>query len=407
MKKHIKIDEKEKHKSLIPDDCLEQEIPYLEKWLSIGAKPFHFDGSYCLIREVEYPIQNIHGLYAFSECEKIVSKWNESPFSHPLSALGHTAQDLFFFDTETTGLGGGVGNTIFLLGYARVLKNKVVVKQHFLPSPGSEIALYQSFLQDVNYSTLVTYNGKAFDWPQVKTRHTLIRDSVPRLPQFGHFDLYHAARRLWKDSLEQVRLATVEKEILGIERKSDTPGYLAPMLYFDFLQHQNPEGLFGIFKHNEIDVLSLITLYIHLSKVILHASSYSNKEQYEIARWFESLGEKQRAILLYEKLTKSDTIQTAKAKKNLAYIYKEEKEFSKAMSLFKEVFESTDKHIKTEAAIEIAKILEHHQKDYGEALTYACAAFDEWKQIEFKQNKFQENDFSKRINRLENKGKKF
>ena len=45
---------------------------------------------------------------------------------------------------------------------------------------------------------MVTYNGKAFDWPQVKTRHTLIREHVPKLPPFGHFDLYHAARRMWK-----------------------------------------------------------------------------------------------------------------------------------------------------------------------------------------------------------------
>ena len=30
------------------------------------------------------------------------------------------AEDLFFFDTETTGLGGGTGNTIFLLGHASV-----------------------------------------------------------------------------------------------------------------------------------------------------------------------------------------------------------------------------------------------------------------------------------------------
>ncbi|MCK9907287.1 ribonuclease H-like domain-containing protein, partial [Frankia sp. Cpl3] len=74
---------------------------------------------------------------------------------------------------------------------------------------------------------LVTYNGKAFDWPQVKTRHTLLRDSVPELPIFGHFDLLHGARRLWKDELESCRLANIEREKLGSFRQDDVPGYMA------------------------------------------------------------------------------------------------------------------------------------------------------------------------------------
>ncbi len=133
----------------------------------------------------------------------------------------------------------------------------MVVRQHILPQPGNEIPLYQSFLERINYDTLVTYNGKAFDWPQLKTQHTLIREHVPKLPEFGHFDLYHASRRLWKDKLERVKLSAVETDILGIKRTSDIPGYLAPMIYFDFIERKDPEILFGILKHNELDVLSL------------------------------------------------------------------------------------------------------------------------------------------------------
>ena len=88
--------------------------------------------------------------------------------------------------------------------------------------------LYESFLKTVDYTTLVTYNGRAFDWPQVKTRHTLVRDHVPKLPSFGHFDLLHASRRMWKNKLESVKLANVEENILGVVRENDIPGYLAP-----------------------------------------------------------------------------------------------------------------------------------------------------------------------------------
>ncbi len=121
-----------------------------------------------------------------------------------------------------------------LLGHARVYDDRVVVKQHLLPKPGHEAALYHSFLSEVDIQSLVTYNGKAFDWPQVKTRHTLIRDRVPKLPDFGHFDLLHGSRRLWKHKFDRVSLGTVEKEELGVVRTEDTPGYLAPMMYFHF-----------------------------------------------------------------------------------------------------------------------------------------------------------------------------
>ncbi len=86
-----------------------------------------------------------------------------------------------FLIQKQQGLGGGAGNTIFLLGYAFLTETEVVVRQHILPQPGNEIPLYQSFLESINYDTLVTYNGKAFDWPQLKTQHTLIREHVPEV----------------------------------------------------------------------------------------------------------------------------------------------------------------------------------------------------------------------------------
>ena len=97
----------------------------------------------------------------------------------------------------------------------------------------------------------------------------------PKLPEFGHFDLYHASRRLWKDKLERVKLSMVETEILGINRKMISHGYLAPMIYFDFVERKNPEILFGILKHNELDVYRLFALYIHISKQILQIDGYN------------------------------------------------------------------------------------------------------------------------------------
>lgn len=100
------------------------DIPFLEEWEAFGMKPFIYEDEYCLIREVEYPLSHRHGLYSFSELEEVITLWNQSGLSHTLSAKGYNKNNLFFFDTETTGLGGGAGNTIFCLGMREYMKTE-------------------------------------------------------------------------------------------------------------------------------------------------------------------------------------------------------------------------------------------------------------------------------------------
>jgi len=117
-------------------------IPYMEEWSAIQATPFYFDNHYSMIREVSYPLDSLHGLHRFSELYDVIELWEDRSIEHPLAFSKEEPSRMIFFDTETTGLGGGVGNTIFLIGYAQVLADKVVVKQHFLPSPSAEVALF-------------------------------------------------------------------------------------------------------------------------------------------------------------------------------------------------------------------------------------------------------------------------
>lgn len=354
----------------------ENTIPYLEQWRTWNVEPFYFDGDYCLVREVVYSLDAYHGNYRLGDLHDVHRLWQTTPLSHPLSSKGHEMSDLFFFDTETTGLGSGTGNTIFLLGHARVYDDRVVVRQHILPHPGAEIALYQSFLSEVDYTTLVTYNGKAFDWPVVQTRHTLIRDALPHLPSFGHFDLYHASRRIWKQRLSSVRLAYVEKEILGVERKEDIPGFLAPMMYVEFLSTKHPETIVGVLKHNEMDILSLIVLYIHLSKQILQAEEIDHAtEKLEMARWFDALGEVTEAKKVYEQVAESNRYEAMQAKWNLSLIYKKEKNYSKAIAIWEELFLTGQGRWKIEAAIELAKLYEHRFREPEKAYHYAEEAY--------------------------------
>lgn len=371
LKPHLSLKENT-GKSEEPKHFESIEIPFLEEWNKAGVKPYYFDNQYCFIREVTYPLSHVHGKYRFEELLRVIKLWNEMEIEHPISAAGHRPHELFFFDTETTGLGGGTGNTIFLLGYARVTESHVTVRQHILPNPGAEIALYQSFLENVDYKTLVTYNGKAFDWPQVKTRHTLVRDHVPKLPAFGHFDLFHAARRMWKHRLEKMKLSIVEKEVLGFERKDDIPGFLAPMIYFDFIERKNPEGLLGVIKHNEYDILSLISLYIHLSYQLLRLDQHQTvAETFEVGRWFSALGQSSQAKAAFVDLLHEDNKELFKTMHALALEHKRGKEWEKAAELWKGVAESGEPELQTTACIELAKIYEHRLKNFELALSYS------------------------------------
>lgn len=371
------------------------------KWKALGAEPFVFDDGCAWVRTVSYPLDSKHGLHPFSALKEVVASWNRTEFDHPLSSAGLSFDELLFFDTETTGLGHGVGNTIFLIGCGRVLRDRVEVKQFFLPSPNDEVALYQAFLSDVKeLKNLVTYNGKAFDWPQVKTRHTFLRDAVPKLPAFGHFDLLHASRRLWKDTLESNRLAVVERDILNFERTGDTPGHLVPIYYFEYVKRQDPDIIRGVLEHNEADILSLITLYTHLSRLLLSKESGTAKEQFEIGRWHTYIGNKDEALTLFSKV---EGEQVLFAKTHMAAIYKQRKYFDQAMVLWKELSE-TSAAGHSDILIEMAKAYEHHYRDYENALICAKRAHQMEKQTKRWVKGYEmQPDTLKRIERLERK----
>ncbi|MGY4689946.1 ribonuclease H-like domain-containing protein [Salibacterium sp. K-3] len=345
-------------------------IPFLDKWAELNAEPLHLGGQYVMRREQEYSLNYRHGTRHLGALFDVFEKWSREEAVHPLHPSGRRPQDLLFFDTETTGLNGGAGNMIYMLGGARFSGDRVHVSQFFLPGPESEAAFYYYFLTEMQDAVhhLATYNGKAFDWPQVKTRHTFVRDEVPNLPEFGHFDLLHASRRLFKHALPSCRLSVVEEEILGVQRENDTPGYLAPMLYFDFLNEQDPDFIKGVLEHNEQDVLSLITLYIDLSERVL-GSGTSPEEMYEIGRWFEQMKELSKAAWCYRKAAQSTGQWNPVYVYALAVVLKKQKETGDALYHFERVYEHGGTYA-AKAAVELAKHMEHTEKDFEKALYY-------------------------------------
>ncbi len=164
-----------------------------------------------------------------------------------------------FLDTETTGLAGGTGTTPFLIGLATLEGRDVVIEQYFLRRLSGEAAMLEA-LRDrlVAAETLVTFNGRRFDWPILEARFIMSR--MPLEPFADHADLITAARRLWHRPLGTYRLSAIERQALGIDRVDDVDSAEIPGMYLDYLRTGDAGSLEPVFAHNQQDVTCLLHL---------------------------------------------------------------------------------------------------------------------------------------------------
>jgi uncharacterized protein YprB with RNaseH-like and TPR domain len=169
-------------------------------------------------------------------------------------------ESLLFLDTETTGLAGGTGTLAFLVGTARVRGGSLEILQLLLTGFGGERDLLdrvRPLLERAGH--LVTFNGKSFDLPLLRTRARLAdRDLVAAEP--AHLDLLHVTRRRLREDWPDCRLRTAETEALGFSRVDDLPGAEVPAAWQRWLQRRDPALLPRILDHNREDLVSLAAL---------------------------------------------------------------------------------------------------------------------------------------------------
>lgn len=190
------------------------------------------------------PSAHIHQLFELSE-----NPW-------------HGYGEFVFVDTETSSLSIGAGSFVFLIGLCFFTPSGLRVEQIFLPDVSHEALFLNYFDNRLNgFTTIVTYNGKSFDIPILRSRFTINR--IPySFDDLVHLDLLHTARKIWKLRLESRKLGDIENHILGVKRTNEEiPGWLVPQMYFDYLESGNAELLEGVFYHNEMDIISLALLF--------------------------------------------------------------------------------------------------------------------------------------------------
>lgn len=170
-----------------------------------------------------------------------------------------------FFDTETTGLSGGAGTYVFLVGMGRFTADRFELWQGFLPHPADEKSLLEEVAERIaGASAILSFFGKSFDRHRLEDKMRL-HGVAPPFESSIHLDLYYPLRRAHRGKFENCRLKTLERELAGVQRSDDLPGSFAPAAWFDFLARR-PHQLEGVFRHNADDVLSLVALAAHLAR---------------------------------------------------------------------------------------------------------------------------------------------
>ncbi|MGX9133868.1 ribonuclease H-like domain-containing protein [Rummeliibacillus sp. JY-2-4R] len=382
------------------------EVPaYTKRWEEAGLKAIYNDFGTVFLLEKHYKVEYQHGNFQLGELYDAFKLWKDTKIEHPIALTN--ADNLVFYDTETTGL-KGVGTQIFLNGILEEDSDGFVLKQYVLADPSNEVAfLFESKLWQ-GLKTVVTYNGKSFDWPQLQTRFTLHKNDLPKLPEQKQIDLLHGSKRIWKNDLSRMKLSQVEEEKLGFHRIGDIPGYLAPIIYLDAVKSGDPQTLLKVLEHNEYDLLSLITLYIQATKLLCDdVKEESAITMTNIGKWYGDLSNIVKSGMLLEQVTRQFTRgESGYAHYHLAFQQKKQQDFEQAYLSFAKALPYIEERHQIITYVELAKIDEHRHKNYNQAIYYTKKAYQLiqdsflW-DVEHKQKKIKELD--KRINRNEKK----
>ena len=188
------------------------------------------------------------------------------------SVAGLDVARALFLDTETTGLSGGTGTLAFLVGVAYFEDDSLVVEQLFVHEPDAEAALLARVAELIaRASALITFNGKSFDLPLLRSRFVMARISPPPLPP--HLDLLHVARRIYGARVDRCSLTSLERDVLRFERLDDVAGEHIPERYRQYLLANDRAGIVPVVRHNLWDLVALAALTGELAARVSRAPS--------------------------------------------------------------------------------------------------------------------------------------
>lgn len=266
-----------------------------------------------------------------------------------------------YIDTETTGLAGGTGTVPFLLGlsYFDEQAKCFVMEQFLLRRLGEEAPILVRFRERAEEASMfVSYNGKAFDMPLLKTRYVMNRLEAP--PMRPHLDLVHVARRVHKHRLKVRTLSSLEHHVLGRVRIGDTHGEDIVACYAHFLRTGDEEALLSVVEHNEADVLSMVALLGLYGEPL---SSLQAEDLAGVARTLKRAGAVDQAFAVADHaVEQGGGVEALRARGEIA---KARGDKWRALQDFESICAEVDE---PSVRLSLAKLYEHYARAFDKAL---------------------------------------
>ncbi len=334
----------------------------------------------CFVAKATYSLRHEHGGVALGDLLALSCAAPSSLTRLPPSEELDWRQAAFL-DTETTGLAGGTGTYVFLVGLGYVEADHFHVEQYFMCDYGEELAMLSALGERLTgFSALVSFNGKVFDWPLLQTRYGMYRESLP-LGEPLHLDILFPARRLWRERLGSCCLSSLEDAVLGLKRAVDVPSWLIPSIYFGYVRDRDARPLQAVFAHNEQDILSLVSLTVLLARHFTNplAAGAHPIDVYSLGRALESAADWQGAVLCYEKALAAELPSRLRADAlcRLGLVYKRLKQAENAQQIWRSLV-ARPEFAGILPHVELAKHLEHRERDYAAAAAAVERALRVW-----------------------------
>lgn len=285
--------------------------------------------------------------------------WGTDVWPDLFSPEADSADQLVFYDTETTGLSGGAGTVIFLFGAAWCEGRDLALEQLFLSDfPGEPEFLLAVRDLLLPYKAFVSYNGKTFDSHLLKTRFLMNRIPWEPGPQV---DLLHHSRRLWKSIMGDCSLRSIETRVLGFTRELDVAGEDIPLIWLEFLRTGKPGTLPVVFDHNVMDTASLARLYNLIGRLLGGDLSSAQVDERALGHWMLSRKPAIGATILADAFGRGNP----EAGAALSLHHKRRLEWDKAVAVWESMLAASRSVF---AAIELAKYYEHRARQLERAL---------------------------------------
>ncbi len=346
---------------LQPSDLWIQEMER-----ELGIKVLSRDSSFVMLKESHFPLYRDEFFPWLRENEFYVNHFYRIQKDVPPGEVN--LRDAAFIDTETTGLAGGTGTYAFLIGIGKLELDHIVVRQYLLPDFSHEwlmLSLVDGALQNARFT--VSFNGKSFDIPLLKSRFILNR-MMTVLEEIPHVDALHAARRIWKQRLPACDLQTLEQYVLHITRNDDIPGNLIPQIYFEFIRKRDAWILRDVLEHNFLDIVNMALLTIRMAAICESPVSHLNdpRDLFALAHYFFQNRQFDEAIPLLKFLVEEHQFPGDEGLGNplylLAMAYKKNGQIEPAKKYLEALYRQRVYHpILVE---ELAKIYEHADREF-------------------------------------------